>query len=114
MSTIYHVGNGYEILTKGAPESILPQSTHILDKGKIRPITSQDKEQIEEQMKNFAQGAMRVLAFAYKQEKNYNKQTAESDLVFVGLQAIIDPAREEVKDAIAICTGAGIRVVMIT
>ncbi|MBU0535415.1 MAG: cation-translocating P-type ATPase, partial [Nanoarchaeota archaeon] len=59
--------------------------------------------------------ALRVLGFAYKKlSKRDTRKTYEKDLVFVGLQGMIDPPREEVKGAIAKCEKAGIKVVMIT
>ncbi len=114
MSSVYTNAQGYEVLTKGAVESLLPCCTHILEQGVVRDLTEQDKEKILEANSSFAQGAMRVLGFAYKQTNEIDKETMESWLIFVWLQAMIDPAREEVRDAIAVCAEAGIRVIMIT
>lgn len=114
MTSIYRHDSHFETMTKGAPESVLPICTHILIDGKVQKITKKDRDLILTQVQNLAEQAMRVLAFAYKISDHNDKNNAESDLVFVGLQAIIDPAREEVKDAIAVCHQAGVRVVMIT
>jgi Ca2+-transporting ATPase len=86
--------------------------------GKVRTLTPKDKAAIVEANKNFSSCALRVLAFAYKEfpSKNAQKYTEkdEKDLVFVGLQGMIDPPRQEAKEAILRCKHAGIRVVMIT
>lgn len=83
MTSIYSHDGQTEYFTKGAPESLLPIATHILDKGVVRVITDNDKKYIEQQTIQFAEKAMRVLAFAYKEEKKIDKNNAESDLVFV-------------------------------
>lgn len=114
MTSIYTHAGQYEMFAKWAPESLLPLSTHILDNGTVRVITDTDREYIINQTTQLAEQAMRVLAFAYKVDEKFDKEQAESNFIFVGLQAIIDPAREEVKEAIAVCKQAGIRVVMIT
>ena len=115
MSSIYTYHDNYEIFVKWAVESLLPVCTQILDKGNVRPLTPEDKERILQHNQTFASQAMRVLWFAYKQTVNHpDKSNAEVELIFVGLQAIIDPAREEVKDAIMVCHDAGIKVMMIT
>ncbi len=95
-------------------ESLLVICTKVLDKGVVRELTDEEKEHILEANTTFAKEAMRVLGFAYKQTESNDKESMESDLIFVGLQAMIDPARVEVKDAIAVCHEAGIRVIMIT
>ena len=58
----------------------------------------------------------RVLAFGYRpiNSHDYNQEYCESDLIFVGFMAMMDPARPEVAPAIATCQSAGIRVIMIT
>ena len=61
---------------------------------------------------NMADDAMRVLAFSKKSDAT--KKEAESDMVFLGLMGMIDPARPEVFDAINTCKTAGIKPVMIT
>ena len=62
--------------------------------------------------------ALRVLALAYKEIDNLpdapKPEALENGLTFLGLVGMIDPPRPEVKDAVAVCRGAGIRPVMIT
>ena len=71
---------------------------------------------IEEQNRRFSEQGLRVLAFAYKEPEPGEKLTLENekDFVFIGLAAMIDPPREEAKDAVAAAKRAGIRPVMIT
>jgi Ca2+-transporting ATPase len=66
--------------------------------------------------REFASQALRVLAFAYKPLKSGKNvgESDEQDLIFVGLQGMIDPPRDEVRSAIDRCKNAGIRSMMIT
>ncbi len=79
--------------------------------GHVKRLTPQQKKKILEANEQFAQQALRVLGFAYKPLKG---KAEEKDLIFVGLQAMIDPPRPEAKEAIARCKEAGIEVKMIT
>lgn len=106
-----------EVLSKGAPEVILENSTQILQKnGKTRKLTLSDRENILKGINTLASKGDRIIAFAYKkatQEKLARKE-AETDLVFVGLVGISDPIRPEVREAITLASQAGIRTIMIT
>ncbi|MBN2112209.1 calcium-translocating P-type ATPase, SERCA-type [Candidatus Woesearchaeota archaeon] len=110
MSTLNKEGNKHYVFSKGAPEILLKKCGKILENGKTRKITKKDADQILKQNKEFAEKALRVLGFAYKESKKLD----EKDLIFVGLQAMMDPPREEVKAAVKKCHDAGIRVIMIT
>ena len=96
--------------TKGALDSILSRTTKILENGKERKITKEDIEHIYEINSEFSFRALRVLALAY----NNKDKIDEEDLVFVGLVAMIDPARPEAKPAVAKFKTAGITTIMIT
>lgn len=96
--------------TKGALDSILRHTKEILDDGKIRPITKEDIDAIHKANKYFSSKALRVLALAFNQKDTID----EKDLVFVGLTAMIDPARPEAKPAVKTFKDAGITTVMIT
>ena len=99
--------------TKGAPDIIIKQCNRILINGKVYRLNKEKKKQILKQNETYAKQALRVLGFAYND--NYsNKTSAEKDLIFLGLQAMIDPPREEVKESIKRCQEAGIKVIMIT
>jgi len=108
----------YILYTKWATEEIIKRCDYILIDWKIIALTQSEKNRIEKQNVEFAENALRVLWFAYQEiGKNYNpeeKENLEKWLVFVGLQAMIDPPRTEVKDAIKTCEEAWIRVIMIT
>ena len=102
---------------KGAPEILLSKCTHIFKAGKISKISAKDKKEILAANKKMAESALRVLGMAYKILPAGHKlsiKTTENGLVFVGLQGMIDPPRDEVKPAIEICKKAGITTVMIT
>ena len=62
----------------------------------------------------YSKKAYRVLGFAYSETDTPEALDLEQNLIFVGLTAMIDPPRQEAKDAIAKCHNAGIRVMMIT
>lgn len=104
--------------TKGAPDVLLEKCTHILINGKIEPMQDQHHKGISEANASMAGRALRVLAMAYRPLDSIpdavSPETLETDLTFVGLVGMIDPPREEVKDAVRVCREAGIRPVMIT
>lgn len=102
--------NGRQLFCKGAPDVLLSKCTAVMAQGSVRPITRQDKEQIDAVMKKMADNALRVLGFAV----SGTPQKGEQDMVFIGLMAMLDPPRPEVKGAVRLCKGAGIKPVMIT
>ena len=98
---------------KGAPEVIAASCTHALENGKKVALTEPGRAKILQANEKMASKALRVLGFAYKEMKSA-KDDAESAMVFLGLQGMIDPPRAEVADAIRTAKDAGIRVVMLT
>lgn len=115
MSTLHKVDDTYQLYTKGAPDQLLKQCSHYLKDGEVHPVNETFKNVVELGNQGMAHNALRVLGFAYKDvTKGAKAKDEEQDLIFVGLVGIIDPPREEVKQAISICHNAGIRVVMIT
>lgn len=117
MTTIHKLGNKYRIITKGAPDMLIKRCTKYYQNGDIRPIFSK-KENIQEQNNQMAEGALRVIAVAYKDvdrlPATVNSDIIENDLIFCGLIGMIDPPREGVKEAVRTCRRAGIKTVMIT
>ncbi len=113
MTVITEDNTGY---MKGAPEIVLERCDRILIDGEEKKLTEEKKEEILNTNSEFAGEALRVLGFAHKQIDNpeADEDEIESDMVFLGLQGMIDPARDEVKEAIEDSRKAGIRVVMAT
>lgn len=101
------------VYTKGATDQLLQKCQYILIDNQEIELTTEHKNKILRKNKEYAQEAMRVLGFAYKK---INSKTAfkEENLVFVGMQAMIDPPRNEVIDALKKTKIAGIRTIMIT
>ena len=115
-STVHRTKEGLFMYTKGAPDMVIKLCSKIDVCGKISPLSDEAKSIIIETNRSFASQALRVLAFAYKpmaSGKDVDKSD-ENDLIFVGLQGMIDPPRDEVRSAIEKCRNAGIRSVMIT
>ncbi|MFM1653864.1 calcium-translocating P-type ATPase, SERCA-type [Brevibacillus sp. B_LB10_24] len=106
------------LLTKGATEALIHRCTHILWKGEVIPLTTRLRNTVLDKTEEMARQALRVLGFAYKPLKEYQKGqphlTLENGLIFVGMTGMIDPPRDEVAPAIALCRQAGIKTVMIT
>lgn len=116
MSTAHTFDGTYVMVVKGAVDVLLSRMDQIRIGDQVRKITDEDKEKIEQQNMEFSRSGLRVLAFAYKEkeEKTELKLEDEDQLTFLGLIAMMDPPREESKDAVAECIKAGIKPVMIT
>jgi len=108
MSAMYMRQEQQLIFTKWAIENLLPKCNQILINGKNIQLDEKEKEHILSIASKFSEEALRVLWFVYWY---WNE---EENLIFVWLQAMIDPPREEVKEAIKKCNTAWIRVIMIT
>jgi Ca2+-transporting ATPase len=105
----------YLVYSKGAPEVVLEKCNRILIDGKVKRISEKDKEKILRRNENLASNALRVLGFAYKETENIeDKDNLEEKLVWIGLQAMIDPPHAEMEGVVSECATAGIRIVMIT
>ncbi|MBU1640852.1 MAG: cation-translocating P-type ATPase, partial [Proteobacteria bacterium] len=102
-----------EMFTKGGADGLLDSCSHALVGGEIVELTQELRDQIASRIDHYASQAMRVLAFAWK-ELQGRHDFVEENLVFVGLQAMIDPPRPEVFAALDLCRKAGVRVIMIT
>lgn len=120
MTTVHKAGeaSSYRSITKGAYDFLIDRCSHIYRYGRQEPMTRRDKIKIASLNLAMTSRALRVIAVAYKNiaEENMMSETKnlENDLAFVGLIGMIDPPREEVKEAVRICRQAGIKPIMIT
>jgi magnesium-transporting ATPase (P-type) len=118
MSTAHAVGGtDVVVYTKGAPMTILGLCTKILINGKEKDLTKENFDWAENRIHEFGNEGLRVIAVAYKSMPNTEYkggEQVESDMVFVGIAAMRDPPRLEVKDAVHKAKEAGIRTVIIT
>jgi P-type Ca2+ transporter type 2C len=118
MTTINEFEGERYILIKGAPEIILERCEMVEENGNLSPITSSNRIEVMNDLKNMTSEALRVLALAYRKmgpnETFEDKDSLENNLIYVGLVGMMDPPRKEAKDAVALCEKAGINVVMIT
>ena len=118
MSTVHENNGAYIQYTKGAPDVVLSRCTSYAKDGKILPMTEEARAEILRQNKQMADKALRVLCAASREwpqlPPDFEPDTLEHDLTFLGLTGMIDPIRPEVKDAITECRQAGIRPIMIT
>lgn len=114
MSTKYKMHGVSHILTKGALDSILDRCVSIATKDGVRPITEQDKADIIEMNRKYSEEGLRVLTFAYKESSEELRVDTEYNYTFLGLVSMIDPPREESKQAVADAIRAGIKPIMIT
>jgi len=113
MSVICKKNQEYLMFSKGASEVLIEKCDRIYQNGKIINMNDRIKKEILEQNKKFASQALRILGFAYK-EISEKEKNLEKNLIWLGLQAMIDPPKKEVKQALKDCKTAGIRVIMLT
>jgi Ca2+-transporting ATPase len=117
--TTLHIfsGNKRVAYMKGAPELVLQRCTKIFVNGKVSRLLETDRARLLEVNETMARQALRNLGFAFRElpdTVNTCDEKIERDFVFLGIVGMIDPPREEVKDAIYTCRRAGIDVVMVT
>ena len=119
MTTVHKTPEGaVHAYMKGAPEIVLEKCDYVWDVGGPRPITDEDRRRILAVNEEMARQALRILAVAYKplegELDKYDETIEMSDFVFLGLVGMIDPPREEVREAIELCKKAGVKVSMVT
>jgi len=120
MSVVVRQADGSRRLeTKGATEAVLPRCAAELRQGVVVPLTAERRREILAMVANLADRALRVLSLAYRKVAEHESfggapDDCEHDLVHVGLVGMIDPPREEAREAVRTCRSAGIRPVMIT
>ncbi|XVE55734.1 hypothetical protein DITRI_Ditri03aG0182000 [Diplodiscus trichospermus] len=108
------------MFSKGAPESIIARCTNILcnSDGSTIPLTARLRAELESRFNSFAgKEALRCLALALKIMPTGQQILSiddEKDLTFIGLVGMLDPPREEVRNAMLSCMTAGIRVIVVT
>ncbi len=119
--------HGARLFVKGAGDAILNNATHRLHHGKVIPLTEEGRKELEKVNSDYAKKALRVIALGYRDgsprdgsprdgspEEFKHDETDETNLVFVGFLAMIDPPRPEVRKALHIAQHAGIRTIMLT
>ncbi len=117
MSILRKTDTGARLLVKGAGDVILHNSTHKLEHGVVVPLTQEGRKELAQVNSDFAKQALRVLAVAYRDgplDEFVKNDTDETNLVFVGFLAMIDPPRKEVRKALHTAHHAGIRTIMLT
>jgi len=116
-SYVYQYGNSLIVMSSGAPENILANSTKLFLKSEEVELTDKTRKEVASAISEMAQAGERLLAFGYHRTPataKLEKENLERNLVFVGIVGFIDPPRAEVEGAIRTCREAGIKVIMVT
>jgi len=118
MTTVHELNGKYVVYTKGAVDELLKRCDNYILNEEIKNDLEEYKKTIDETNEGLAKNALRVLGFAYKEidhvPTNEEMKDIEAHLTFVGMVGMIDPPREEAKQAVEKCKTAGIKTVMIT
>lgn len=119
MTTFHRLPDGsVRAFVKGAPDILLNRCNKISNRQTITELNDSVRETIFAANSAMAKKALRVLAVGYRDfpevPANLEPGQIEKDLIFVGLLGMIDPPRAEAREAVKICTKAGIRAIMIT
>jgi Ca2+-transporting ATPase len=114
--TSVHDWNGSTIsFTKGAVDALLDASRQALTTDGVKSIDRAEISRVNERM---AADGLRVLAVAMRRwdtlPSRITPDNVETELTFIGLVGIMDPPRDEARQAVAMCKSAGIKPVMIT
>jgi len=115
MATYHKSSEGIDVIVKGAPSRVLESCDRLASKDTNRdaPLNDGERGQWVDRSERLAAEGLRVLAFA---EKNVDSEQARPyvNLRFLGLIGLLDPPREDVREAIGECGSAGIRLIMVT
>ena len=122
MTTLHDVDGKCVAYMKGGADVVVALCSHALLHGEVVPLTDELRERIQERNATFASDGYRTLAFAYRTADGLDAceidderaAEVESDLTYVGIMGLLDPARPEVAAAIEIAHRAGIQVAMVT
>ena len=113
MATYHQSDQGYWVAVKGAPETLLERCTHHMTAKGRQEMDDSSRDRWQQRMTDTAKAGLRVLAFAAKTVDAAEAEPYEN-LTLLGIVGLEDPPREGVKDSIAACHQAGIRVIMVT
>lgn len=114
MATLHKSPQGLLVAAKGAVEDLLEKCSQIQSGSTIRQMGEEDKNKVMAESEIMAANGIRVLAFAYRESADINKDNYLVDLIYVGMIGFLDPPRLDIKEAIISCRNAGIKIVMIT
>ena len=114
MGTVHKNNSGNFVAAKGSVEHLLVKCERILFGETEKALSEDDRKKIITESEKMAAEGLRVLAFAYKEEKEINKEDFLNGLIYAGMIGFLDPPRLDIKDAILSCRNAGIKIVMIT
>jgi P-type Ca2+ transporter type 2C len=112
------VPDPYVAFVKGGPDLVLSYCDDVVLGDKVVPLTPELRQEILAANKGMATSALRVLGGAFRTLKEVPEEpkpeVLERNMTFLGLEGMIDPARPEVKVAVATAQKAGLRCIMIT
>ena len=118
MTTINEYNGKYIVFTKGAVDELMKRCISYTLDGNIKNDLQEYRKKVSENNMLMANNALRVLGFAYKELNTIPNEEEikelEKDLIFIGMVGMIDPPREEAKEAVKKCKTAGIKPIMIT
>jgi Ca2+-transporting ATPase len=114
MATYHETDDGrYRVAVKGALEAVIDASTQIMTSDGSQQLDGEMRDTWIERNETLAADGLRVIALAEKVVDDDEVDPYEN-LTFIGLAALLDPPREEVRSSLEACYDAGIRVVMVT
>ncbi|MCK9152323.1 cation-translocating P-type ATPase [Methanobacterium alcaliphilum] len=118
MSSIHQKPDKKVVYIKGAPKKIISLSNYISINGKQEPLSEKKKSELIKNHDELASLGLRILAMGYRNLPDdltkFSPENVEKDITLVGMVAMQDPPRPEIKDAVAECHRSGIRIIMIT
>ncbi|WP_404405175.1 cation-translocating P-type ATPase [Pelagibacterium halotolerans] len=113
MASVNRSGSGYLISVKGAPEAVIGLAVEVLAGEAARPLDDTARANWLAESSAMASAGLRVLALAFRKTDEPDAEPFAA-LTLIGLAGLSDPARDGVREAIAACQDAGVRVVMVT